>query len=249
MRGQWGAPLQATTFSAGSDAPLPATPARDAAVITSQLRQGPRPFGARELPRCSPRTASGSTWWWWVSTSGRSSTRSAWPTSRISQTPLQRELPDPRRPHYAFPSSTRRGGGAAETAALKKALGPASGAPSSRPRSREFKKGDSEKDINGLLGILYVMLMLSVIVSLFGIVNTLVLSVFERTRELGMLRAIGMTRRQVRRMIRQREHHRGLDRRGARHGGGLLPVGPRGGCAVLGGDRVRGADRHAHRPS
>ena len=40
------------------------------------------------------------------------------------------------------------------------------------------------------------------VVSLFGIVNTLVLTVFERTRELGMLRAIGMTRRQVRRMIR-----------------------------------------------
>ena len=44
---------------------------------------------------------------------------------------------------------------------------------------------------------------LAVVVSLFGIANTLVLSVLERTRELGMLRAVGMSRRQVRRMIRQ----------------------------------------------
>ncbi len=53
-----------------------------------------------------------------------------------------------------------------------------------------------------MLNILYVLLALSIVVSVFGIVNTLVLTVYERTREIGMLRAIGLTRRQTRRMIR-----------------------------------------------
>jgi putative ABC transport system permease protein len=65
----------------------------------------------------------------------------------------------------------------------------------------QFKK-QQESGIDILLNLLYVLLSLSIIVSLFGIVNTLVLTVFERTRELGMLRAVGMTRRQTRRMIR-----------------------------------------------
>jgi putative ABC transport system permease protein len=60
-----------------------------------------------------------------------------------------------------------------------------------------------DADFNEFITFLLAMLTLAVFVSIFGMINTLVLSVYERTREIGMLRAIGMTRRQVRRMIRQ----------------------------------------------
>jgi putative ABC transport system permease protein len=53
-----------------------------------------------------------------------------------------------------------------------------------------------------ILAMFYVLLGLAVVISVFGIINTLMLAVFERTRELGMLRAVGMTKRQTRRMIR-----------------------------------------------
>jgi putative ABC transport system permease protein len=78
----------------------------------------------------------------------------------------------------------------------------ASAFPQARSRTAAQFKQDQAGQINTLLALIYVLLALSVIVSLFGIVNTLILSIYERTRELGMLRAIGTSRKQVRQMIR-----------------------------------------------
>ncbi|MGI8631892.1 MAG: ABC transporter permease [Solirubrobacterales bacterium] len=69
-------------------------------------------------------------------------------------------------------------------------------------RSQEAFIDDQAAGIDPILGIVYVLLALAVIISLFGIINTLALSVLERTREVGMLRAIGATRRQIRRSVR-----------------------------------------------
>jgi putative ABC transport system permease protein len=76
------------------------------------------------------------------------------------------------------------------------------GFPDTRIQTRQEWIDKEDREIGQFLLLLYVLLALSVIISLFGMVNTLVLSVFERTREIGMLRAVGMTRRQARRMIR-----------------------------------------------
>ncbi len=108
-----------------------------------------------------------------------------------SQTPQPRNL-------YSF---VKMEGGEtdANQAALDSAL---ADFPNAKAQTRQQFIDNQIAGLSAVLNILYVLLALSVIVSLFGIVNTLVLTVFERTREIGMLRAIGMTRRQVRRMIR-----------------------------------------------
>ena len=74
--------------------------------------------------------------------------------------------------------------------------------PTAAVRSQQELKENQEAQIDQLLGLIYALLALAIVVSLFGIANTLALSIHERTRELGMLRAIGMSRRQVRTMIR-----------------------------------------------
>ena len=76
------------------------------------------------------------------------------------------------------------------------------GFPDTKVQTRQEWIDKEDAEISQFLLLLYVLLALSVVVSLFGMVNTLALSVFERTRELGMLRAVGMTRRQARRMVR-----------------------------------------------
>jgi putative ABC transport system permease protein len=63
-------------------------------------------------------------------------------------------------------------------------------------------KNEQEAQIDQLLGLMYGLLGLALVIALIGIANTLALSIYERTHELGLLRAVGMTRRQLRGVVR-----------------------------------------------
>ncbi len=76
------------------------------------------------------------------------------------------------------------------------------GYPSATLEDRQEFRESLESELNTALALVNVFLLFALLVALVGIVNTLTLSVFERTREIGLLRAVGMTRRQLRRAIR-----------------------------------------------
>ncbi|GHJ39626.1 ABC transporter permease [Streptomyces sp. TS71-3] len=84
-------------------------------------------------------------------------------------------------------------------AALKKSL---AAYPQYKVENQTDFKQELKDQIGQLLNLVYALLALAIIVAVLGVVNTLALSVVERTREIGLMRAIGLSRRQLRRMIR-----------------------------------------------
>jgi putative ABC transport system permease protein len=94
---------------------------------------------------------------------------------------------------------TRGGPNPANRAAIEKTMDEF---PNGKLQDRdEFKQAQSQQ-INQFLNLIYALLLFAIFIALFGIANTLGLSIIERTRELGLMRAVGMTRRQVRSLIR-----------------------------------------------
>ena len=74
--------------------------------------------------------------------------------------------------------------------------------PNADVMTRDEYKGTVAAQIDQMLNLVYVLLFMALVIALFGIANTLALSVFERTREIGLLRAVGMSRAQIRSSVR-----------------------------------------------
>ncbi|MFD5843846.1 ABC transporter permease [Streptomyces chartreusis] len=113
---------------------------------------------------------------------------------------LSKYLPADRTPQSVMMfGKAKEGQEEAAYAALKKSL---DGYPQYQVRDQTDYKEELKDQVGQLLNMVYGLLALAIIVAVLGVVNTLALSVVERTREIGLLRAIGLSRRQLRRMIR-----------------------------------------------
>ncbi|MEU1290409.1 FtsX-like permease family protein [Kitasatospora sp. NPDC005856] len=89
------------------------------------------------------------------------------------------------------------------TPELKQALRDASGGnPLIAVKGQKEIKAENRSMISGILNMMYGLLGMSVVIAVLGVVNTMAMSVFERRREIGMLRAIGLDRLGIRRMVR-----------------------------------------------
>ncbi len=103
---------------------------------------------------------------------------------------------------YDFQIFVKKAPSANAAAALSAVKSAASVSPGAKVLDQTEYKADQTKFIDQLLGLIYAMLALAIVIALLGIGNTLALSILERTRELGLMRAVGMTRRQLRSSIR-----------------------------------------------
>ncbi|MDG9705314.1 ABC transporter permease [Streptomyces sp. DH37] len=118
----------------------------------------------------------------------------------LSIATAERYVPEERMPlNMMLFAKAEEGQEDAAYAALKKELDPF---PQYEVRNQADYKELLEDQVGQLLNMVYGLLALAIVVAILGVVNTLALSVVERTREIGLMRAIGLSRRQLRRMIR-----------------------------------------------
>lgn len=96
----------------------------------------------------------------------------------------------------------KKAGGASTAATLAAVRAVARDYPGTKVLDQAGLKAEIAKPLNQMLALVYALLTLAILIALLGIGNTLALSIFERTRELGVLRAVGMTRSQLRSTIR-----------------------------------------------
>jgi putative ABC transport system permease protein len=104
--------------------------------------------------------------------------------------------------HFDYQIFIKNAAGVSSTRALAAVKAVATGYPGTKVLDQAGYKADQTKFVDQMLGLVYALLALAILIALLGIGNTLGLSILERTRELGVMRAVGMTRSQLRSAIR-----------------------------------------------